>query len=189
MNTCSICKRKDRAKIEAAAIEGKSLRDIARQYDVGFHSVSRHVKKCLPPVAPQVAAHIARQTETSVASVREVLEILSFQARADTTDLYGPDGSFDIVDIRKRGLGKMIKSLTFKREANGTTVVDVVKAEAYSAQGAAQALLNAYTKLEITKQLTDAKLLTERERNERLASIFDRAKGRAEQARGRKVGG
>ncbi len=175
MNTCSICKRKDRAKIEASAIEGESLRDIAGRYNLSKSSVERHVKKCLPPIAPRIAGHLAKQTETSVASVREVLEILSFQARADVTDLFREDGSFDVSDLRERNLGRMLKTLTFRRELDGSTIV---KAEAYSAQGAAQALLNAYTKLEITKQLTDAKRLSDRERADQLTAIFERARER-----------
>jgi hypothetical protein len=178
-NTCSICRHPKRNQIEASAIAGESLRNIAKQRKVGYGAVNRHLKQCLPSIAPQVVTHLAKQNESSVASVREVLEILSFQARADVTDLFAEDGSFDVEDLRSRGLGRMLKTLTFRQELDGSTIV---KAEAYSAQGAAQALLNAYTKLEITKQLTDAKRLTDRERTDRLAAIFDKARERASRA-------
>ncbi len=172
-NTCSICRHPKRIQIETQATEGVSFRRIATHCDAGAKSIERHMAKCVKPIVQQAVTLLREQA--TVASVREVLEILSFQARADVTDLFAEDGSFDVEDLRSRGLGRMLKTLTFKQELDGSTIV---KAEAYSAQGAAQALLNAYTKLEITKQLTDAKRLTDRERTDRLNAILDRARER-----------
>lgn len=41
-NTCSICKHKKRAEIEAALARGQSSRPIASQFGVGYKSVQRH---------------------------------------------------------------------------------------------------------------------------------------------------
>lgn len=45
--TCTICNHKERAKIEAALVDGASFRHIASQFRVGYKSVERHKENCL----------------------------------------------------------------------------------------------------------------------------------------------
>jgi hypothetical protein len=45
-NTCSICRHRDRVKIDAALIENQPLRLIASQFSVGNNSVQRH-QECI----------------------------------------------------------------------------------------------------------------------------------------------
>lgn len=176
--TCTICSHADRKKIEAAIAKGDSLRSIALQFGVSHTTVRRH-QACVVEVLQKVEI---KQELATVATVREVLETLTWQMRSDLTDLFGEEGNFDIPDIRSRGLGRMLKSLTFKRTYEGPrdaqTPVDVVKVEAHSQQTAATSLLNAYTKLEIAKQFTDAQLLSDAERLARLETILNRARSR-----------
>src|SRR5262249_4473528 len=41
-NTCSICKHSKRKEIESAMVAGQSLRNIAKQFDVGHSAANRH---------------------------------------------------------------------------------------------------------------------------------------------------
>src|SRR5262245_8717627 len=46
--TCTICKSKRRKAIDEELIRGVTLRNIAKKYRVGYVSLFRHKKKCLP---------------------------------------------------------------------------------------------------------------------------------------------
>lgn len=177
MRTCTICSHKERKKIETAIASGESYRRIASQFGTSDATLRRH-KECV--------VEILQKTETkrelsTIATVREVLESLTWDMRADLTDLFDANGDFDISDIRARGLGRMLKSLTFKREADGTRVVDVVKIDTHSQLDAKKTLLNAYTKLEIAKLMNDGLLLSDRERTDRVMAILDAARARRNQ--------
>lgn len=174
MKTCSICSHNQRKEIETLMVSGVALRRIAPQFGTSEKTLRRH-RQCIARILQN--AELAKQLET-IATVKEVLEALTWQMRSNALDLFDEQGQFSLEDIRRRGLGKMLKSITFRREANSAEPVDVVKIEIHSQQLAAMALLNAYTKLEITKQLTDAHQLSDRERAERIAAIFERARNR-----------
>ena len=175
--TCSICKHKKRNQIEAAVTKGEALRRIATQFETSEAAIRRH-KSCIVEVLEK--ADVKKELAT-IATVREVLESLTDDMRADLTNLFTDDGAFDLAHIKRQGLGKMLKSLTFKRDevSNKNEIpVETVRVETYSRQEAAKSLLNAYTKLEIAKLMNEGLLLSERERTDRAMAIFNAARDR-----------
>lgn len=178
MRTCTICSHKDRKKIEAAIAKGESYRRIAAHFSTSVSTLRRH-RECVVETIQKLET---KRELGTIATVREVLESLTADMRADLTDLFGENGEFDINDIRNRGLGRILKSVTFKRIWEGDKEerepVDIVKVETYSRQEAAKTLLNAYTRLEIAKILNDGILLTEQERTNRIMALLDSARAR-----------
>ena len=71
----------------------------------------------------------------------EILGRLADRARADITELLDEHGRFDLVDIRNRGLGHLIKSVTVRQERTnpgagdeGSRCTDVIRIELYDGQ-------------------------------------------------------
>lgn len=178
MNTCSICKHDNRKEIEKAMALGKPLRTIANQYGTTHPTLIRH-RQCIIEALEKI--DIKKELGT-VATIREVLEELTFEMRADVTDLFGDDGSFDVAEIKAKGLGGLLKSLTFKRVFEGPkdarVPVDIIRAETHGRQGAAKALLQAYMQLEIARIVSDQQLLSNEERAQRVAAILARGQAR-----------
>jgi hypothetical protein len=65
----------------------------------------------------------------NIMSSHEVLAGLSAHGDGDITDLLSERGEFDLVEVKKRDLGRLIKSLTY--HANGS----VARVELYDTQG------------------------------------------------------
>jgi hypothetical protein len=81
---CSICVHADRAAIEAAHVEGKSLRAIATQFTgVSAWSLRRHFAH-LPAIIEKVTAHDLAQNRTSAKLPARVEELIA-EAKAITT--------------------------------------------------------------------------------------------------------
>ena len=54
--TCTICKHPQLSEIHEALIRGVSLRNIAKQFNVGYASVFRHKHECLKELLAQASA-------------------------------------------------------------------------------------------------------------------------------------
>jgi hypothetical protein len=90
----------------------------ARAYDSHMDGIKRQARE----------SAIAKQSRHIMTS-HEVLEGISAHGDAAITDLMNEEGQFDLVDIKKRGLGGLVKSLTFHE--NGK----VQRVELYDAKG------------------------------------------------------
>jgi hypothetical protein len=101
----------------------------AHAYDAHLDDIKRHARE----------SAIAKQSRHIMTSA-EVLEGISANKDAAITDLMNEDGQFDLVDIKKRGLGGLVKSVTFHE--NGK----VRRVEIYNAKGAKE-LMGRYYRL------------------------------------------
>ncbi len=70
---CSICTHPERASIEVELTKGTSYRCIARDFQLGVHSVERHAKTHFAEVISQAKQEIVTQ---SVKRVRPLLELI-----------------------------------------------------------------------------------------------------------------
>ena len=97
---CSICNHASRSQIEAAIVAGKSLRDIARQFQVSRDAVHRHKRNCLTTAIATVADEQQRvqaeQTEQSGWNALKEMQWLHSEARK----IYA--GVWDEKDVKKR---------------------------------------------------------------------------------------
>lgn len=155
-NTCSICRHKERASIDRALLSPcGSLRNIAEQFGAATTCLHRHLSNCL---CEDVALVRREQAERTTTSIQEIAGVLTEVMRGKVTDLFDARGRFDIEDIKDRGLGGLIKSVTIeqKRETGGTrkkksAPVDVIKVEMYSRLDAAKALGSMWVKLKLNE--------------------------------------
>jgi hypothetical protein len=100
-----------------------------RAYDAHVDDIKRQARE----------SAIAKQSRHIMTSA-EVLEGISAHGDAAITDLMNEEGRFDLVDIKKRGLGGLVKSLTFHE--NG----EVRRVELYDAKSSKE-LMGRYYKL------------------------------------------
>jgi hypothetical protein len=149
-NTCSICRHEKRAEIDRALLSfSVSLRNIAEQYEAATTCLHRHLSNCL---AEEYALAKREQAERTVTTIQEIAGVLTGVMRGSMTDLFDSHGRFDIDDIRERGLGHLIKSVTIEQKrGNGEarSPADIIKVEMYSRVDAAKALGNMWLKLKI----------------------------------------
>ena len=72
-NTCSICKHDDREEIDRLLVEGKSLRQIASQFNVGYKSLDRH--KChISPLLKKADYDIGKSLKCDVINMDEKIK-------------------------------------------------------------------------------------------------------------------
>lgn len=77
---------------------------------------------------PQIRAEIDKRLEPFILSANEVLSGLSNIADIDIAQVFEPDGSFDLVEAKKRGVSKYIKSISFDKDTGRVTKVEVYSA-------------------------------------------------------------
>jgi hypothetical protein len=148
-NTCSICRHEKRAEIDRLLLSfGVSLRNIAEQYEASTTCLHRHLSNCL---AEEYALAKREQAERTVTNIQEIAGVLTSVMRGSMTDLFDPNGRFDIDDIRDRGLGGLIKSVTIEQHKSKGTAppADIIKVEMYSRLDAAKSLASMWVKLKI----------------------------------------
>lgn len=119
-NTCSVCRHPLRGEIDRALLSfNASLRNIAQQYQLEDHTcLHRHLSNCL---SEEYALAKHEQSERTVTTIQEITGVLTSVMRGDITDLFDEHGRIDIDDVRARGLGALIKSVTIEqKKANGT---------------------------------------------------------------------
>jgi hypothetical protein len=105
------------------------------------------------------------QAERTVTSIQEIAGVMAEIMRGDVSDLFNEHGRFDIDDIRERGLGGLIKSVTIEQKrANSKGAdcepADIIKVEMYSRVEAAKALGSMWLKLKLNddaNRRTDAR--------------------------------
>ena len=153
-NTCSICRHPERDGINRSLLSfASSLRNIAQQYGLEDHTcLYRHQSTCL---AEEYALARREQAERTLVTIQEVMGVLAGIIRGQMTDLFNEHGRFDIDDIRDRGLGGLIKSVTIEQKrANGNSAdqkpAEIIKVETYSRLEAAKTLAGMWTKLKIS---------------------------------------
>jgi hypothetical protein len=156
MNTCSICRHENREEIDRALLSfGASLRNIAEQYEAAATCLHRHVTNCL---AEEYALVRREEAERTFTTIQEIAGVLTGVMRGRMTDLFNEYGRFDIDDIRDRGLGHLIKSVTIeqkrqprsrRKNAKPRAPADIIKVEMYSRVEAAKALGSMWVKLKI----------------------------------------
>ena len=86
---CTICNHPQRVEIDKALVEGESLRNVAKRFDVSYSSVGRHkrnghiveqiakvAKKKEIKQAEQIAAVVEEKERHEVASVDKLLKII-----------------------------------------------------------------------------------------------------------------
>ena len=147
--TCTICTHPQRDDIDRALLSfNTSLRNIAEQYGVSTTCLHRHLSNHL---AEEYALAKRERAERTITTIEEITGRLTQIMRGDITDLLNDQGRFDIDDIRDRGLGGLIKSVTIEQQkANGTSPpADIIKVEMYSALDAAKSLGSMWVKLKI----------------------------------------
>lgn len=149
-NTCSVCRHPLRGEIDRALLSfNNSLRNIAQQFQLEDHTcLHRHLTRCL---SEEYALAKREQAERTVTSIEEITGVLTLVMRGDITDLFDGHGRIDIDDVRARGLGGLIKSVTIEqKKANGTAEpAEIIKVETYSRVEAAKALGSMWVKLKI----------------------------------------
>ena len=149
-NTCSICRHPERDNIDRALLSAcASLRNIAEQFEAPTTCLHRHKSNCL---AEEVALVRREQAERTVTTIQEIAGVLASAMRGDITDLFDEYGRFDIGDIRARGLGGLIKSLTIEQKRGADAEqepADIIKVETYSRLDAAKSLANMWVKLKL----------------------------------------
>lgn len=94
------------------------------------HAYDAHLDEVMREARESALAKRSRHIMTS----QEVLEGLSAHGDGDITDLLNERGKFDLIEIKKRGLGRLIKSL--KYHANGS----VARVELYDAKDAKETI-------------------------------------------------
>ncbi len=149
-NTCTICTHPKRNDIDRALLSfTSSYRNIAQQFHLEDHTcLHRHLSKHL---AEEYALAKREQAERTVTTIQEIAGVLTGIMRGNITDLFDSHGRFDIDDIRNRGLGGLIKSVTIEQQkGNGTAPpADIIKVEMYSRLDAAKSLASMWVKLKI----------------------------------------
>jgi hypothetical protein len=149
-NICSVCRHTLRDEMDRALLSfNASLRNIAQQYQLEDHTcLHRHLSNCL---AEEYALAKREQAERTVTNIQEIAGVLTSVMRGNMTDLFDSNGRFDIDDIRDRGLGGLIKSVTIEQQrSNGTAPpADIIKVEMYSRLDAAKSLASMWVKLKI----------------------------------------
>ena len=147
---CTICTHPKRDDIDRALLSfSASYRNIAQQFELEDHtSLHRHLSNCLPE---EYALAKREQAERTVTNIQEIAGVLTQIMRGNMTDLFDSHGRFDIDDIRDRGLGGLIKSVTIEQQkSNGTAPsADIIKVEMYSRLDAAKSLASMWVKLKI----------------------------------------
>ena len=66
-NKCTICRHKDRKRIDRAVIAGGVIRRIAKDFDVSEPSLRRHVKGCIADKVQKTQKAIEKNLEEAVA--------------------------------------------------------------------------------------------------------------------------
>ncbi|HWN97929.1 MAG TPA: hypothetical protein VNS63_01510 [Blastocatellia bacterium] len=107
-NKCTICRHEQRGVIETTLVRGVSLRDIARQFEVGKDAVSRH-RECIAKVLTRVhktnehahQVNVRTELERAIADVKELVE-------AAREALQHRNGAYD---LRQRGAVNIAKVL------------------------------------------------------------------------------
>lgn len=114
-NTCSVCRHPLKGEIDRELLSfNASLRDIARQFKLENHNcLHRHLSNCL---SEEVALARREQAERTITTIQEIAGVLTSVMRGDITDLFDEHGRIDIDDIRARGLGGLVKSVTITQE-------------------------------------------------------------------------
>lgn len=85
--------------------------------DAGYAQASADVQASRLLRDARIQERIRRWVELGTEiQAREILGRLGDRARADITELLDEHGRFDLVDIRNRGLGHLIKSVTVRQE-------------------------------------------------------------------------
>ena len=126
-----------------------SLRNIAQQYELEDHTCShRHLSNCL---SEEYALAKREKAERTVTTIQEIAGSMAEIMRSDISDLFDEHGRISIDDIRERGLGRFIKSITVEqKKANGTAEpAEIIKIEGYSRLEAMKSLGSMWVKLKL----------------------------------------
>lgn len=147
-NTCSVCKHPLRGEIDRDLLSFNSLRNIAEQYEVATTCLHRHLNNCL---SEDYALAKREQAERTVTTIQEIAGSMAEIMRSDISDLFDEHGRISLDDIRERGLGRFIKSITVEqKKANGTAEpAEIIKIETYSRLEAMKSLGSMWLKLKI----------------------------------------
>lgn len=125
-----------------------SLRNIAEWYGVATTCLHIHLSNCL---SEEYALAKREQAERTVTTIQEIAGSMAEIMRSDISDLFDEHGRISMDDIRERGLGRFIKSITVEqKKANGTAEpAEIIKIETYSRLEAMKSLGNIWLKLKI----------------------------------------
>lgn len=147
---CSICTHPKRHQIDRALLSfNNSYRAIADDFGLEDHTcLYRHLSNHL---AEEYALAKREQAERTVTTIQEIAGSMAEIMRSDISDLFDERGRISIDDIRERGLGRFIKSITVEqKKANGTAEpAEIIKIETYSRLEAMKSLGAMWTKLKI----------------------------------------
>lgn len=86
------------------------------------------VVACENLTKPNIRAEIDTRLKPLILSATQVLTGLSEIATADIAEVFEPDGSFSLVEAKKRGVSKLIKSISFDKDTGRVTKVEVYSA-------------------------------------------------------------
>ena len=149
-NACSICRHPLRGGIDRDLLSfNTSLRNIAQRYQLEDHTcLHRHLNHCL---SEEYALAKREQAERTVTTIQEIAGSMAEMMRSDISDLFDEHGRISIDNIRERGLGRFIKSITVEqKKVNGTAEpADIIKIETYSRLEAMKSLGSMWLKLKI----------------------------------------
>jgi hypothetical protein len=102
-------------------------------------------------LAEEYALAKRERAERTVTTIEEITGTLTRIMRGDMSDLFNEEGRLDLDDIRERGSGGLIKTVTIEQKPkNGTAEpAHIIKVEMYSALDAAKSLGSMWVKLKI----------------------------------------
>lgn len=95
---------------------------------------------------PHIRAYIDERMSQVAATKSEILEFWTRQMRTPIGDLLNDDGSFDLEEVKRRGLDGLIKNHRFKKRIDLSTNTHEISCEVemYDAQKASVNLAKAY---------------------------------------------
>jgi hypothetical protein len=125
-----------RKKVEDGVIKGKSEKEIAAELGMSRDRVAQ-IK-----AEPEFQERIKARVEAAASLTdKEVIGTLAAQMRADITDLFTDENSFDIGQIKEKKLGHLIRKIKVRREYDGhgeeREPVDIIELELHNPQAAA----------------------------------------------------
>lgn len=136
--TCTICKHPERAAIEAALVQGRSLRDIARHFGVKKDSVARHRRSCMPEelskaqaareevLAINVQEQIAALNAITVQSIAEAREAVE-RCKAAQADAVPSEEELLALDKERRALRLKLSGIhSWRRNQEYTNALQAI---------------------------------------------------------------
>jgi hypothetical protein len=104
-NTCTICRHKDRERIEDALASGQSLRNIAKHFDAGYSNINRHQSCIAAELQALKAGRAVQRAETFLQRLTRYRLIAEKPLEDEEKALLALDRCFKLLDIEAKLTG------------------------------------------------------------------------------------